>query len=144
MKQFKPHRCMKTNNLNWHFNSSNKGNFFDPYIIASIQSLKAKTILTNTIVQIAPATVSLLNLFLILMLNRLQLIWISSISEVYVSSKTYVFMKFISMAFMCDCILNMLATNLMLDGNIGRYGYFVSFIVTSIIIYANNSCFPLY
>ena len=139
MKQFKPHRCLKTDNLNWHFNSSNKGNFFDPYIIASIQSLKAKTILTNTIVQIAPATVSLLNLFLILMLNRLQLIWISSISEVYVSSKTYVFMKFISVVFMYDCILNMLATNL-----IGRYGYFVSFIVTSIIIYANNSCFPLY
>ena len=94
MKQFKPHRCLKTNNWNWHVNSSNKGNFFDPYIIASIQSLKAKTILTNTIVQIAPATVSLLNLFLILMLNRLQLIWISSISEVNVSSKTYVFMKY--------------------------------------------------
>ena len=117
MKQFKPHRCLKTNNLNWHFNSSNKGNFFDPYIIASIQSLKAKTILTNTIVQIAPATVSLLNLFLILMLNRLQLIWISSISEVYVSSKTYVFMKFISEIFMCDCILHILATNLMWDTN---------------------------
>ena len=117
MKQLKPHLCLKTNDLNWHINSSNKGNFFDPYIIASIQSLKAKTILTNTIVQIAPATVSLLNLFLILMLNRLQLIWISSISEVNVSSKTYVFMKYIAVIFMCDCILNMLDTNLMLINN---------------------------
>ena len=118
MKQFKPHRYLKINDLNWHVNSSNKGNFFDPYIIASIQSLKAKTILTNTIVQIAPATVSLLNLLLILMQNRLQLIWISSISEVNVGSKTYVFMKYIAVVFMCDCILNMLATNLMFDGRI--------------------------
>ena len=117
MKQFKPHRYLKTNDLNWHVNSSNKGNFFDPYIIASIQSSKAKTISTNTIVQIAPATVSLLNLFLILMQNRLQLIWISSISEVNVSSKTYVFMKYIAVIFMCDCILNMLDTNLMLNNN---------------------------
>ena len=117
MKKRKPHRCLKTNDLNWHINSSNKGNFFDPYIIASIQSLKAKTILTNTIVQIAPATVSLLNLFLILMLNRLQLIWISSISEVNVSSKTYVLMKYISAVFMCDCILNMLVTSLLLHSN---------------------------
>ena len=117
MKKRKPHRCLKTNDLNWHINSSNKGNFFDPYIIASIQSSKAKTISTNTIVQIAPATVSLLNLFLILMLNRLQLIWISSISEVNVSSKTYVLMKYISAVFMCDCILNMLVTSLLLHSN---------------------------
>ena len=115
MKQLKPHRCLKTNDLNWHINSSDKGNFFDPYIIASIQSLKAKTILTNTIVQIAPATISLLNSFLILMQNRLQLIWISLISEVNVSIKTYVFMKYISVASMCNCILNILATNIILD-----------------------------
>ena len=117
MKKRKPHRCLKTNDLNWHINSSNKGNFFDPYIIASIQSLKAKTISTNTIVQIAPATVSLLNLFLILMQNRLQLIWISLISEVNVSIKTYVSMKYISVVYMCNFILNILATSIILDSN---------------------------
>ena len=107
----------ETNNLNWRVNSSNKGNFFDPYIIASIQSSKAKTISTNTIVQIAPATISLLNLFLILMQNRLQLIWISLISEVNVSIKTYVSMKYISVVYMCNFILNILATSIILDSN---------------------------